>query len=151
MIIHFGPLGREDKSIEPIIIDQLNTNFDLDGFKCAVFSKGGCGLSVKLADERTVTLHNQLGALFGEVLASRAGRIDCCSFSVSVNHELVFMPSQITMNKAILNFHSNDVKFTIDLNQLNFGYDIFHSVIGSEVKASPKLSLKNIFSQNDKA
>ena len=101
---------------------------------------------VKLPDNRTVTLHNQLGALFGEVFASKVGPIDCHSFSVFLNHDLVFMPSRITMDKAILSFYSDSVNFSIDLNHLNFGYDTFHSVIGSEIKASPKLSLKKIVS-----
>lgn len=146
MIIHFGPLGRDDKSKQPVIIDQLNTHFELEGFKCAVFSKGGCGLSVKLADDRTVMLHNQLGALFGEVLASRVGRIDCHSFSVFVDHELVFIPSRITLDKALLSFNAENMCFSIDLNQLNFGYDTFHSVIGTEIQAAPKLSLEKIIS-----
>lgn len=146
MIIHFGPIGCDHKRHKPIIIDQLNTHFELEGFKCAVFSKGGCSLSVKLADERTVTLHNQLGALFGEVLASRAGRIDCYSFSVFINHELVFSPCRIRLDKAILSFYAEDMSFEIDLNQLNFGYDTFHSVIGTEIQATPKLSLEKIIS-----
>ncbi|MFX2257480.1 hypothetical protein V6380_11895 [Acinetobacter variabilis] len=144
MIIHFGPVGRDDGNYKPVIIDQLNTHFDLEGYKCAVFDKGGCGLLVKLPDNRTVTLYSQLGALFGEVIASKVEPIDCHSFSVFLNHDLVFMPSRITMDKAILSFYSDSMNFSIDLNKLNFGYDTFHSVIGSEIEASQKLSLKKI-------
>ena len=32
MLIHFGPVGRDDENIKQIIIDQLNTHFDLEGF-----------------------------------------------------------------------------------------------------------------------
>lgn len=144
MLIHFGPVGRDDENIKQIIIDQLNTHFDLEGFKCAVFDKGGCVLSVKLPDNRIVKLHNELGSLFGEVFASKLRLIDCHSFSVFINHDHVFIPSRITMDKAILCLHSDSVNFSIDLNQLNFGYDTFHSVIGSEIEASPKLSLEKI-------
>lgn len=146
MLIHFGPVGRDDENIKQIIIDQLNTHFDLEGYKCAVFDKGGCGLSVKLPENRIVTLHIQLGSLFGQVFASKLRLIDCHSFSVFINHDHVFIPSRITMDKAILCLHSDSVNFSIDLNQLNFGYDTFHSVIGSEIEASPKLSLKKIIS-----
>lgn len=142
MDINFGLVGQAKKALYSVLIDQLNEYFYFDGFKCAVFNKGGCDLSIKLTDEHTVTLSNSLGNLFGEVYASKEGLIECHSFTVLVNQIPISTPSRITINKAILNFESKEIRFSMNLNQLNFSYDIFHKVIGSEIGAIPKISYK---------
>lgn len=150
MAIHFGPVGHDGKPLNPIIINKRDTYFEFDGFKCAVFKKGGCDLTVKLSDERTITLRSQFGGLFGQVFSSKLSAVECYLFSVLIDYEPVFIPSEININKGVLHFKSKTINFSIDLNQLNFNDETFRNVIRSEMEAAPKIRLEDIIKGMDK-